>query len=89
MAKKIEKKVLRYSAIFEPCEEGGYTVTVPKLPGLVTEGNTFEEAVEMVKDAVRGYLEVLALEGKYIPEPDESSFVASVDIPYPGLKFAV
>ena len=59
MARKIVEKVLRYNAIFEPAEEGGFVVTVPKLAGLVTEGDTFEEAMEMVKDAIRGYLEVL------------------------------
>jgi hypothetical protein len=33
-----------YTVIFEPAEEGGYVVTVPALPGLHTEGDTFEEA---------------------------------------------
>ena len=37
------QNVLKYNAVFEPCEEGGFTVTVPKLPGLVTEGDTFEK----------------------------------------------
>ena len=58
MAKKIIEKVLRYNAIFEPAEEGGYTVTVPKLPGLVTEGDTFEEAEANIKEAIELYLEV-------------------------------
>ena len=51
MAKRIKEEVLRYDAFFEPCDEGGFTVTVPKLPGVVTEGNTFEEAMDNVKDA--------------------------------------
>lgn len=59
MAKKIVEKVLRYNAVFDPCEEGGFTVTVPKLPGLVTEGDSFEQAVAMVKDAIKGYIRVL------------------------------
>lgn len=58
MAKKIVERVLRYNAVFDPCEEGGFTVTVPKLPGLVTEGDSFEEAVAMVKDAIKGYVQV-------------------------------
>jgi predicted RNase H-like HicB family nuclease len=57
----------RYTAVFEPAEEGGYTVTVPALPGLVTEGDTFEEARNMVEDAIRGYLEALAKNGEEIP----------------------
>jgi len=59
MVKKIKEEVLRYDAFFEPCDEGGFTVTVPKLPGVVTEGNTFEEAMDNVKDAINGYLTLL------------------------------
>ena len=61
-----------YTAVFEPAEEGGYVVTVPALPGIVTEGDTLEEARIMVADAVKGYLEVLREDGKPIPieEPE-------------------
>lgn len=51
MKKKV--KILKYTAVFEPAKEGGFVVTVPALPGLVTEGDTFEEAVKMVKDAIK------------------------------------
>jgi antitoxin HicB len=61
-----------YTAVFEPAEEGGYVVTVPALPRLVTEGDTLEEARAMVKDAIRGYLESLMKHGEEIPI--ESSF---------------
>ena len=53
----------RYTAIFEPAAEGGYTVTVPVLPGLVTEGGTLDEARAMVEDAIRGYLNGLGKDG--------------------------
>ena len=43
----------RYTMVFEPAEEGGYVVTVPALPGVVTEGDTLEEARAMAKDAIR------------------------------------
>ncbi len=63
-----------YTAVFEPAAEGGYTVTVPALPGLVTEGDTIEEARAMVKDAIRGYLESLVKHGEEIPiEPSPPS----------------
>jgi predicted RNase H-like HicB family nuclease len=45
----------RYTVLFEPAEEGGFVATCPALPGPVTEGETLEEAREMVKDAIRGY----------------------------------
>lgn len=64
----------QYTAVFEPAEEGGYVVTVPALPGLVTEGDTLEEARAMVKDAIRGYLESLMKHGEEIPvEPGPAS----------------
>ncbi len=68
----MENSEYRYTAVFEPAEEGGYVVTVPALPGLVTEGDTIEEAREMVRDAIRGYLESLQKHGEPIPlEPAE------------------
>ena len=88
MAKKIVEKVLRYNAVFEPCEEGGFTVTVPKLPGVVTEGDTFEEAMGRVKDAIEGHLQILQEASQEIPEPDEKSFTAAVDVKLPKQKFA-
>lgn len=64
----------RYTAVFEPATEGGFIVTVPALPGLVTEGDTIEEARAMVKDAIRGYLESLVKHGEEIPiEPSPAS----------------
>ena len=57
----------RYTVLFEPVEEGGFVASCPALPGLVTEGDTLEEAREMVKDAIRGYLESLAMDGQEPP----------------------
>lgn len=57
----------RYTVLFEPAEEGGYVVTCPSLPGLVTEGDTLAEARAMAADAVRGYLEALAKDDRPIP----------------------
>jgi predicted RNase H-like HicB family nuclease len=56
-----------YTVVFEAAEEGGYVVTCPALPGLVTEGDTLEEARDMARDAVRGYLESLQKDGLPIP----------------------
>lgn len=61
-------KLYRYTVLFEPAEEGGYIVRVPALPGLVTEGDSFEEARLMARDAIKGYLESLAKDGEAIPE---------------------
>ena len=56
-----------FTMLFEPAEEGGFVVTCPALPGLVTEGETMEEARRMAEDALRGYLESLRLDGLSIP----------------------
>jgi antitoxin HicB len=58
----------RYTVLFEPAEEGGFVATCPAMPGLVTEGDTLDEAREMVRDAIRGYLESLAMDGTPAPE---------------------
>ena len=42
-----------YTVILEPQAEGGFTVLVPALPEVVTEGDTEEEALSMAKDAIR------------------------------------
>ena len=49
--------IYEYTAIFERNELGGYTVTVPSLPGLVTEGSDLENAKAMAEDAIRCYIE--------------------------------
>jgi len=48
-----------YKIIIEPQEEGGYTAYVPKLPGCVSEGETYNETVENIKEAIELYLETL------------------------------
>ena len=48
---------MEIQAVFEPAEKGGFTVYVPLLPGCVSEGDTFEEAVENLKEAAELYIE--------------------------------
>ena len=54
---KVDGRMKKIQAVFEPAEEGGFTVYVPSLPGCISEGDTFEEAVENIKEAVELYLE--------------------------------
>jgi predicted RNase H-like HicB family nuclease len=75
-------KEYSYTVFFEPAPEGGYIVTVPALPGLVTEGDTLEEAREMARDAIRAYLESLIKDGEPIPEEEgtmQEKVAVSVD----------
>ena len=59
--KKREETIYQYEVVFDP-SGAGYTVTVPKLPGLVTEGSNLVEARDMAKDAIRCYLEAILKE---------------------------
>ncbi|MFB3882129.1 MAG: type II toxin-antitoxin system HicB family antitoxin [Armatimonadota bacterium] len=43
--------------ILEPSEEGGYTALVPSLPGCISEGDTAEEAMDNIREAIELYLE--------------------------------
>lgn len=62
----------QFTIILHPDEEeGGYTVTVPALPGCVTQGETLEEATAMAKDAISLYLDSLRAEGQPIPQERE------------------
>jgi antitoxin HicB len=69
--KKMKKKILQYTVILEKNEKGGYTVTVPALPGLVTEGDNLEEAKKMAEDAIYCYLEGLKKEKEKFPVEKE------------------
>jgi antitoxin HicB len=66
-----------YTVHIEPAEEGGYVVTVPALPGCVTQGETYEEAVAMAQDVIEGFVEALAKAGE--PIPQEPQPTAPVD----------
>lgn len=62
---KVGVKGKKYEVILYPdIEEGGFWVDCPALPGCSSQGDTIEEALEMIKDAISGYLEVQAEEKK-------------------------
>lgn len=52
----MHRTIGNFLVIFDPAEEGGYVVHVPKLPGCHTQGDTFEEAQEHAKEAIEVYL---------------------------------
>jgi len=52
-------KTLKLKIVFEPSEDGGYTVYVPSLPGCISEGESKEEALTNIKEAIELYLEPL------------------------------
>jgi antitoxin HicB len=77
--KKMNNPAYEYTAFFEANENGGYTVIVPALPGLVTEGRDLEEAREMAMDAIRCYIQGLRKAKEPIPiEKETAQFKLSV-----------
>jgi antitoxin HicB len=62
--------LVAYLCRFRPEPEGGFTVTCPKLPPVVTYGETLEEAQANAREAIELYLEVMREDGQPIPPPD-------------------
>jgi predicted RNase H-like HicB family nuclease len=60
---------LHYPVTFYPEEEGGYTVEIKDLPGCISQGETLEEAMEMIEEARELWLEVAYEHGDVIPLP--------------------
>jgi predicted RNase H-like HicB family nuclease len=48
---------MKIKIVLEPSDEGGFTVYVPSLPGCISEGDTEEEAINNIKEAIELYLE--------------------------------
>ena len=51
------KKEMDIKVVLEVCDEGGYTVYVPALPGCISEGDTREDALANIREAIELYLE--------------------------------
>ena len=64
---------LGYKYMLYPAEEGGYVIEIPDLPGCISQGETAEEALVMIEEAKRGWLEVSLDQGIEIPEPSRLS----------------
>jgi predicted RNase H-like HicB family nuclease len=62
-----------YTIHIEPAEEGGYVVTVPALPGCVTQGESYEEAIAMAQEVIEGFVEALLKAGQPVPREPEPS----------------
>ncbi len=61
---------MKLQIVLEPSEDGGYTVHVPSLPGCISEGDTREEALANIQEAIELYLE---------PVSDDETFAASAE----------
>lgn len=60
---------MKYRVLIEPDQDGVYLAEVPSIPGCISQGQTREEAVENVREAITAYLESLEAHGDPIPPP--------------------
>ncbi len=70
-----------YSIVIDPDPDGsGFTVTVPALPGCITQGETVEECVAHAQEAIALYIEDLIASGETVPEEKESPQLLKVTV---------
>ncbi|MDA8335504.1 MAG: type II toxin-antitoxin system HicB family antitoxin [Peptococcaceae bacterium] len=69
-----------FKVILSKNDTGGFTVTVPSLPGCITQGSNREEALEHAHEAIEGFLEALEKEG--LPIPDSDVMIDEVQVRY-------
>jgi len=67
---------MRFKIVLEPSDEGGYTVYAPSLPGCISEGETVEEALKNIREAIELYLE--PVEDEWILE--ETALVREIEV---------
>lgn len=60
---------MKYRVLIEQDEDGVFVAEVPSLPGCISQGETREQAVENIKEAIALYLESLAAHGEPVPPP--------------------
>ena len=60
---------MKYRVLIEQDEDGVFVAEVPSLPGCISQGDTREEAIKNIQDAIEGYLESLKVHDEPIPPP--------------------
>lgn len=58
---------MEYTVIMHPAEEGGYWAEIPALPGCYSQGETLEEVMENVKEAVESHVDALKQDNQVVP----------------------
>ncbi len=58
---------MRYTVLMDKNESGGYTVTVPSLPGCISQGDNWDDALKNIEEAISGYIETLKILKKPVP----------------------
>ena len=71
----------KYTIILEPDpDEGGFSVTVPALPGCITQGGSIEQCIERAREAIAGYIKSLETAGEPVPVETERPQAITIDV---------
>jgi predicted RNase H-like HicB family nuclease len=66
---------VKFRVTIEPDEDGIFVAQCPALPGCISQGKTYDEAMMNIRDAIQGYLESLKKHGEAIPRPITEAIV--------------
>jgi predicted RNase H-like HicB family nuclease len=70
---------MEFTVMIQKAEEGGFWAKVPMLPGCYSQGETIEETLENIKEAIEGHVEALRQEGRAVP-PEEDLIIGRVRV---------
>jgi antitoxin HicB len=70
---------LRYKILLRKEDDGTYTVIVPSLPGCLTFGYSVEEAQDMAKEAIEGFIECMITRGEEAPAETDEAMICTVE----------
>lgn len=70
---------MEFTVLIRRAEEGGFWAEVPALPGCYSQGETVEETMENIREAIEGHVEALRQEGQGVPL-EEDLFIGRVRV---------
>jgi predicted RNase H-like HicB family nuclease len=77
----VRKAMRKYTIILDPDpEDGGYAVTVPALPGCITQGESVKQCIERAGEAIAGYIKSLEAAGETVPMETERPQAITIDV---------
>ncbi len=66
---------MKYTVVLERESDGGYVVSVPVLPGCISQGDTRQEAISNIREAIELYIEDCLAAGDPVPEQDSLEYL--------------
>jgi predicted RNase H-like HicB family nuclease len=79
----LKEPFMRYAVVIEKSQDN-YSAYVPDLPGCITTGETVQETLRNIREAITGHLDALVETGQNIPDPEV--LVDYVDVPIPAFR---